>query len=308
MVAIWMPLVVISGLFQTLRNGAQRGLTEQAGPWGATLVRFAFGLPFTVLFVAAAFVLFPPVSPQFPVRFWAAAVVGATAQVLATAALLQAMRVSGFAPGTMFQHLALPITALFGAVVLGDRLGLIGWAGIVIATAGLILAARPPQGLLAALRGASGGGLQGLKSVVFGVAAGACFAVSANCYRICGTTLDPGSPFFSSTLTLLIIQALQTAVLGAILLAVDRGALRALRDDLKASLTAGFAGAAASLCWFAALALAPAAVVRAAAAVIEAPIATAYGWFRFKERPSLAKVAGSLLIVAGVVLTVLAVS
>lgn len=306
MLAIWMPLVVISGLFQTLRNGAQRGLTEQAGPWGATLVRFAFGVPFTVLFVAAAYLLFPPVSPQFPPRFWAAAVVGAAAQVLATAALLQAMRVSGFAPGTMFQHLALPITALFGAVVLGDRLGLSGWAGIGLATAGLVLASRPPQGLLSVLGGGADGWGQGLKSVLFGVAAGACFAVSANCYRICGTTLDPGSPFFSSTLTLLIIQTLQTVVLGAILLAVDRGALRALRDDLKASLTAGFAGAAASLCWFAALTLAPAAAVRAAAAVIEAPIATAYGWFRFKERPDLVKVAGSILIVAGVVLTVLA--
>lgn len=307
MLAIWMPLVVISGLFQTLRNGAQRGLSDQAGPWGATLVRFAFGVPFTVLFVAAAYLLFPPVSPQFPPRFWAAAVVGATAQVLATAALLQAMRVSGFAPGTMFQHLALPITALFGAVVLGDRLGLSGWAGIGLATAGLVLASRPPQGLLPAVLGGPGSGVQGLKSVLFGVASGACFAVSANCYRICGTTLDPGSPFFSSTLTLLIIQTLQTVVLGAILLVADRGALRALRDDLKASLTAGFAGAAASLCWFAALTLAPAALVRAAAAVIDAPVAAVYGWVRFKERPDLAKVAGSVLIVAGVVLTVLAV-
>jgi drug/metabolite transporter (DMT)-like permease len=302
MTAIWLPLVVISGLFQILRNGAQRSLRGDAGPWGATLVRFAFGLPFTLVFLAGAYLLFPPVELGFSARFWMAACAGAVAQVLATAALLEAMRTSSFGLGSTFQHLSLPVAALFGAVVLGDHLGLAGWLGIGVATAGLFVVSVPSGGLSASLADRRGA----LKAVGFGLLAGPCFAVSANCYRLCGLELDPGSPFFASTLTLLIVQAIQTVGLGSILAVADPRAIRALTQDLKASSLAGFAGAAASLGWFAALALAPAALARAVVAVVEAPAATAYGWVRFKERPTWRRSLGSALIVAGVVLTVAA--
>lgn len=302
MTGIWLPLVVISGLFQILRNGAQRSLRGDAGPWGATLVRFAFGLPFTLLFLALAWWLFPPVQLAFSGRFWLAACAGAVAQVLATAALLEAMRTSSFGLGSTFQHLSLPVAALFGAAVLGDHLVLLGWAGLLVATVGLFVVSLPPGGVAAS----AGDRRDALKAVGFGLIAGPCFAVSANCYRICGLALDPGSPFLSSTLTLLVVQAIQTIGLGAILALVDRRAIRALAQDLKTSSLAGFAGAAASLGWFAALALAPAALVRAVAAVVEAPLATLYGWVRFQERPTWRRSLGSALIVAGVVLTVVA--
>jgi drug/metabolite transporter (DMT)-like permease len=301
--AIWIPLVVVAGLFQIARNAAQRGLSDGAGPWGATLVRFAFGVPFTALFLLVAVLVFPPVDPQLSGRFWMAATIGGTAQVLATAALLQAMRASSFGLGSTFQHLSLPITAAVGALLLADHLGALGWTGIAVATLGLLVSSWPRGGAGSAPVAGDG---NAVRAGLFGLAAGACFAVSATCYRICGTSLDPGSPFFSSTATLMIVQVMQTAGLGGLLVALDRRALAALAGDLRASLTAGFAGAAASLCWFAALALAPAALVRAMAAVVEAPAATAYGWLRLGERPTWKRSIGSLLIVVGVLVTVLA--
>jgi drug/metabolite transporter (DMT)-like permease len=87
---------------------------------------------------------------------------------------------------------------------------------------------------------------------------------------------------------------------------MDRRALRALFGDLRASLLAGFAGAAASACWFAALTLAPAALVRALNALVEAPAATLMGWIKFKERLDLRRALGAALIVVGVIATVLA--
>ena len=39
---------------QVARNTLQRGLLTGAGPWGATLVRFLFGLPFSLAFALAA--------------------------------------------------------------------------------------------------------------------------------------------------------------------------------------------------------------------------------------------------------------
>ena len=56
---LWIPITVGAAGLQVARNGLQRGLMEGAGPWGATLVRFLFGLPFSVLFVTAALLATP---------------------------------------------------------------------------------------------------------------------------------------------------------------------------------------------------------------------------------------------------------
>jgi drug/metabolite transporter (DMT)-like permease len=295
---LWVPLALVAGFLQILRNAAQRGLSDQAGPWGATLVRFLYGLPFACLFLGFVWWLAPPASFKIGTDFWIAAPIGATAQVCATAALIQAMRASSFGLGSTFQHMSLPLAAVVGVLVLGDHLGLWGWLGIWGATAGLLLASWPTQGLA--------GGIAGFRAGFFGLASGACFAVSANCYRLCGLAIDPSAPIFSATFTLVCVQALQSMVLGGILYMVDRYALAALAADGRASWSAGFAGAAASACWFAALTLAPAALVRALNALVEAPTATLLGWIRFKETIDFRRGLGSALIVAGVLMSVVA--
>jgi drug/metabolite transporter (DMT)-like permease len=295
---LWVPLALVAGFLQILRNAAQRGLSDQAGPWGATLVRFLYGLPFACLFLGFVWWLAPPASFKIGTDFWIAAPIGATAQVCATAALIQAMRASSFGLGSTFQHMSLPLAAVVGVLVLGDHLGLWGWLGIWGATVGLLLASWPTQGLA--------GGIAGFRAGFFGLASGACFAVSANCYRLCGLAIDPSAPIFSATFTLVCVQALQSMVLGGILYMVDRCALAALAADGRASWSAGFAGAAASACWFAALTLAPAALVRALNALVEAPTATLLGWIRFKETIDFRRGLGSALIVAGVLMSVVA--
>src|SRR5579871_631227 len=97
---LWIPATIGASAFQVARNGLQRGLMPSTGPWGATLVRFLFGLPFSLLFVAAAQLAAPAARPHLTPGFWISATTGATAQVLATAALLVAMRRAGFAVGT----------------------------------------------------------------------------------------------------------------------------------------------------------------------------------------------------------------
>jgi drug/metabolite transporter (DMT)-like permease len=290
-----------AGVLQIVRNAAQRGLADDAGPWGATLVRFLFGLPFTLLFLGLVLLFIPPVSPRFSAAFFVVAAVGAATQVLATAALIQSMRASSFGLGSTFQHFTLPLAAVFGFLVLGDLIGWTGWAGIGLATAGLLVASWPKGKGLSALLGGAGP----FKAGIYGLASGACFAVSGNAFRFCGLTLEPEAVLFSSTMTLVVVQAMQSVGLGGLLLWLDRRALRALRTDLRASLTAGLAGAAASALWFAALALVPAALVRAVNALVEAPGATLVGWLRFGEKPDPRKTLGAGLIVTGVVVLVL---
>jgi drug/metabolite transporter (DMT)-like permease len=80
--------------------------------------------------------------------------------------------------------------------------------------------------------------------------------------------------------------------------------LLAVFQSWRASLGAGFFGAAASGCWFAALALSPAGPVRAVG-VIEAPIAAAAGRRLFRERLTARQLAGGLVAAAGVIATAL---
>jgi drug/metabolite transporter (DMT)-like permease len=300
--SLWLPLSLVAGFLQIVRNAAQRGLSDQAGPWGATLVRFLFGLPFALIFLGLVYWLVPPVTPKFEFKTLLILAVGATAQVCATAALMASMRASTFALGSTFQHMSLPLAALFGALFLGDHLGVWGCVGIGVATLGLLCASWPKGGFQAGLRAGPGA----FKAGLFGLLSGACFAVSANAFRASGMAIDPSAPFFSSSVTLVLAQAMQSVGLGTILFFVDRRALTAIFGNLKTSLLAGFTGAAASACWFAALTLAPAALVRAVNALVEAPTATLMGWLKFKETLDVRRGLGAGLIIVGVLLSVLA--
>ncbi|HQN14186.1 MAG TPA: EamA/RhaT family transporter, partial [Quisquiliibacterium sp.] len=49
---LWAACTVGATAVQTLRNAMQRSLTERLGTIGATNVRFLYGLPFALLFLA----------------------------------------------------------------------------------------------------------------------------------------------------------------------------------------------------------------------------------------------------------------
>ena len=291
---LWILLAAVAAPLQVARNAAQRGLVAKAGPWGATLVRFLFGLPVSLAIFAVASLLTPDAQPQPTAVFWAGVGVGAIAQVLATAALLVAMARSGFAVATMMQQSSLPLAALMGWLALGDDLSGLAWSGIALATAGLLVLSWP--------RAADG--RAGVSGALLGLAAGAAFAVAFNGFRQAGLAFEPDHPLYAAAAAVVVAQALQSLVM-TIWLAVTRPqALQAIRTDWRASLGAGLFGSAASVCWFGALALAPAGPVRAVG-LIEGPIAAMVGRRLFKERLGLRRAAGGALSAAGLLMVAL---
>jgi drug/metabolite transporter (DMT)-like permease len=291
---LWAILAAAAAPLQVTRNAFQRGLVGDAGPWGATLVRFLFGLPFSLAMFAVVAVLTPTAHPQFSTRFWCGVLAGAAAQVAATGCLLLAMRRAGFAVATVLQQSALPLSAILGWLVLGDRLPPAAWAGVALATAGLAVLSWPRR------QDARGG----LSGAVLGLSAGAAFAVALNGYRQAGLALEPAHPIYAALAGVVVAQAFQSVLLSGALLAMQPQALRAVLGSWRASLAAGFFGSAASACWFGAPALAPAGPVRAVG-VIEAPIAAAVGRRLFRERLSARQWVGGALSTLGVLLTVL---
>ncbi len=292
---LWIPATVGASFFQVARNALQRGLMPSTGPWGATLVRFLFGLPFSILFTAAAFWATPGVHPNLTPAFWGAAMTGALAQVLATASLLVAMRRAGFAVGTALQQSSLPLSAVVGLIVFGDNLGPLAWLGVAITTVGLAILTWPNS---------KATGPKPVTGALFGLLSGLCFGFSLNAFRHAGLALEPSHPVFSAVASVAIVQAAQAFFLTLCLALRDRGALAAVIAGWRESLAAGLCGAIASSGWFLALALAPAAPVRAVG-VVEAPIAAIAGRRFFRERLHLQQILAGAAVLVGVVLTAL---
>jgi drug/metabolite transporter (DMT)-like permease len=291
---LWILLTAAAAPLQVARNALQRGLVGDAGPWGATLVRFLFGLPFSLAIFGVIALATEGAAPHLSVRYVIAVNLGAVSQVAATAALLVAMRRSGFAVATMMQQASLPFSALVGWLVLRDHISAQAWAGIVATTAGLAVLSWPRRDQIA-------GGTLG---TVLGLTSGLAFAVALNAYRQAGVALEPHHPIYAGTASVCVAQAIQTTVLLAALAIWRPGSLLAVARSWRPSIGAGFFGAAASACWFAALAMAPAGPVRAIG-VIEAPIAAAAGRRLFRERLSARQLAGGALAALGVVATAL---
>jgi drug/metabolite transporter (DMT)-like permease len=292
---IWIPITIAGATLQVARNALQRGLLTEAGPWGATLVRFLFGLPFAIAFASAAAAVTPGLAPHLSPAFFLACAIGGLSQVLATAAVLVSMQRSSFALGTAFQQSGIPLAAIIG-LAFGDRLHPLAWAGLALATLGLFILAWPRQGPSIPRDWAPAG---------LGVLAGGLFAASSNFYRQAALGFDAQHPVFAALCTLVAVQTFQSVGLTAWLAMRDRGALRAVARGWRASVSAGFFGAAASGFWFTAFAMAPAGPVRAVG-VAEMPIAALAGNRLFKERLHLWQWLAGGLTALGVVMAALA--
>lgn len=290
----WIPITIGAAGFQVARNALQRGLLGDAGPWGATLVRFLFGLPFSLAIWATIAALDPGAAPRFGATFWLAVSTGALSQLLASAALLVGMRRAGFAIGAALQQSSLPLSAIMGLVVFHDRLAPAAWFGVGLTTAGLAVLTWP--------KGA--GGPRPLSGALFGLISGICFGFSLNAFRHAELALEPAHRAFAAITSVTIAQALQSAALTAVLAAMRPQALRAVLASWRQSLAAGLCGAVASLGWFTALAFAAAGPVRAVG-MVEMPMAALAGRNVFRERLMPWQWAAGVIAACGVVLAAL---
>jgi drug/metabolite transporter (DMT)-like permease len=183
--------------------------------------------------------------------------------------------------------------ALFGLIVLGDRLTLPIAAAILIATAGVIVVSLKP----------GAGRSTSIRPTLIGIGAGTMFALSAIGYRGAILALQHPNFVMAATFTLVVGLILQAVTLSAYLALRDMEVLRAIMRAWKPSILAGFMGAFASQFWFLAFAIATAASVRTLA-LVEVLMAQAVSKFIFRQPTTLREAVGIVLIVAGVVLLV----
>ena len=88
---LWVAFTLLAAAGQTARNAMQRELTATLGTVGATHVRFLFGFPFALVFLAGVLMATGVPLPQPPPVFWPWVMLGAGAQIAATALMLATM-------------------------------------------------------------------------------------------------------------------------------------------------------------------------------------------------------------------------
>jgi drug/metabolite transporter (DMT)-like permease len=297
---LWIPITIWAAFAQTLRNAAQRHLVSDLGTLGATLVRFLYGLPFALLWllIVRAAGNFP--LPALPLAFFGWVLLGALTQIAATALLLKVMAERNFTLGVAYSKSEILQVAIFGFVFLGDAVSLPAAMAILLGTLGVLLLSpadkeRPIRGLLTGWTS---------RSALYGLASGTGFALSAVGFR--GAALSLGdTPFpMAAASTLVIAQLIQTLVLGGWLLVRQRDVVLRVFRAWRASLFAGFMGAAASAGWFTAMAIEPAAHVRTLG-LIELLFSYAVSRRLFRERLERRELAGIALLCLGLVVVVL---
>jgi drug/metabolite transporter (DMT)-like permease len=294
----WIPITLGAALAQTMRNAAQRHLTGDLGALGATLVRFLYGLPFAIIWLGVAWAGFAGFAawPAINAAFLIWTVVAALSQIAATAFLLRNMEERNFAIGVAYSKSEIIQVAIFGLVLLGDRVSLLTVVSIVIASVAVMLLSLPAgdRSLTAVARNWAS------RSAMLGLGSGAAFGMAAVGYRGAALALATPSVVFAAAESLVWAQTFQTILLGGYLAWRNREVVAEVIRAWRVSLLAGAMGAAGSACWFTAMAMQPVARVRTLG-LIELYFSYVVSRRVFRERLGKAELIGLFLLALGLV-------
>lgn len=298
---VWIVATIAATGAQTARNAMQGALVGAIGAAGATQVRFIYGFPFACLFLAGVTLATgaAPPAPNLPFLLYAFG--GAVAQIFGTAMMLWAISQRSFATGIAYTKTEPVLVALFSVIVLGDKLGLAAWAGVLIASAGVLFMSVRPRMNPRARRGSMGPALatSSWQAPAAGVASAALFALSSVWFRGAILALGDAGFVLRASTALVTSLGMQCLILGVWLALFDRQAFTGSVRIWRASLAAGLMGALASQCWFIGFSLTSAANVRTLA-LLEVVFAQIVSRRVFRETPTLRELAGAALIVVGV--------
>jgi drug/metabolite transporter (DMT)-like permease len=288
---LWIPVTLAAALTQTARNATQRSLTATLGVIGATQVRFLYGFPFALIFLALVSFISGHIPPAADAGFLLRVLIGSVGQIIATVLMLAAMQDRSFAVTIAYTKTEPMQVAIFAALFIGDPLSLPKFLAILVASLGVVLMSwRPGEEVLSS----------GSRAVVLGITSGSFFAISAIGFRAAILTLDPEAGFLlRATTTLAWSLGIQTALLVAYLLVMNRKALMDSLGVWRVSLKAGFLGALASQFWFLGFSLTSAANVRTLA-LVEVLFAQVVSRKLFAEGQDWRELTGMALVVAGV--------
>ncbi|MBR0557156.1 EamA family transporter [Ciceribacter sp. L1K23] len=296
---LWIPVTVAAAFLQNLRSALQKHLKGRMGTTGATFVRFGYGVPFALAYLAVLHLTLGRPLPVPNASFGLWAIVGAFAQIAATFLLVHLFAFRNFAVGTAYSRTEPAQAAIIALLLFGEGIGWSVIAAIVISVVGVMLisvarTAVTPASLLTSVAS---------RTARIGLMSGFLFGISGIAYRQASLALASSLPHpdavMQASYTLVVVIVIQAVAMLIWMVRYDPDELRRVVEARRVGLLVGFVGATASFGWFTAMTLQQVAVVKALAQ-IEMLFTFASSVFVFKEKINALELAGCLLIVLGI--------
>lgn len=295
---VWVLATLFAAFMQNLRFLLQRHLrVTTLSTMGATWARFAFATPFVALCLGVWLALTGQDLPAPTPVFWAYALTGGLAQMLATACVVALFGRRNFAVGVTLSKTEVILTALIGLIVLGEAVSPQVLTAIVLGFVAVVLLSDPPKGTVALhwtariFNAASG----------FGLMSGVLFGVSAVCYRGATLSLTGGDEVLRAATALLTATSAQALALGLWLAWRDSAQIGRVVASWRVSSLVGLTSTLSSLGWFTAFALQTAAYVKALGQ-IELVFTFLFSVLWLRERSSRKEMAGFALLIVSLLL------
>ncbi|MDW5315180.1 DMT family transporter [Rhizobium sp. PL01] len=297
----WIVITIVAAFLQNIRSAMQKHLKGVMGTTGATFVRFGYGVPFALLYLAVLWRGFDRPLPVPDAHFFLWAVIGGLSQIAATFLLVHLFSFRNFAVGTAYSRTEPAQAALFGLIFLGEAASRGTLVAIAISVVGVMIisVARTPLSVKSLVTSVF------TQTAGIGLLSGTFFGLSAVSYRSASLALAPSLPqpdfVMQASFTLGFVILLQTVTMLVWILIREPDELKRVIKAWRPGLLVGFAGASASFGWFMAMTLQQAAIVKVVAQV-EMLFTFASAVFIFREWINKLEVLGCLLIVLGVVM------
>lgn len=298
---LWVWATLAAALFQTLRFALQKRMA-QAGltPAGATWVRFLWSAPVLTVALLASVAVGGADLPRPGPRFWAFALAGGLAQILATVLVVALFARRNFAVGITLKKSEVLQTVLVGWLLLGEGVSAAALAALLLGLVALLVLSDPGgEGFRGGLRAALSSSAVGL-----GLASGAFFALAGVGYRGATLALGDGPVALRAAVALLLVTWVQNLAMLAWFSLRDRAEIGRVLAAWRPGLAVGLASLAGSYLWFVAFAEQTTAYVYALGQV-ELLFSIAGGALFFRERLSPREVIGITLLMASLVVLVL---
>ena len=291
---LWIAATLTACALQAARFALQRHLSgggQGLGPVAATFARFVYA----PAALGAGLVAWRSTGAAWPglgEGFWPFALAGAVSQILATVLVVATFARRNFAVGIALSKTTVLMSVAVGIALLGEAPAPGALAAMAMGVAGVVVLSVPRG-----VRWASG---MRDAAVLYGLGAGACFAVSGVAYRGASLAVGSDDPLVRATVTLFFVTSMQTLLLAAWMAWRDRPALVGTFRRWRISLAIGATSMLGSLAWFTAYTLEQAALVNAVGQV-ELILSLAISATFLGERVTARELAGTAIVGGSVV-------
>ena len=297
---LWIPLTFAAAFFQNMRSAIQRHLKSELTDLGAASVRFLYAVPFALVWLLGLVWIGQFSLPAIHGEFLVWVLGGSISQIIFTVLLMWLFSLSNFTVGTALSKTEVVQVILLEALLLQAELSIQGLIAIVIAFIGVVVMTVGKS------RTTIGSALSGLgqKTTVVGLFCGLTLGLSSVLFRGAALSLDDGGLLIRSAFTLAVATTIQSLILWVLLTMRQPGQLGKTLTHWRICTLVGFAGWAASICWFMAFTLTQAAYVRALGQV-ELIFTFIASVFIFREKVTGTEITGVLLLISAIVFLIL---